>query len=470
MGLTRLTRWRSLAPVLVMPVSACVCMSVWLACLDSVSAQAGTPTTFTFDDARARQLQSSDALSAARARVNADRGRAAATRHLHWPDVSLDVLGIGYQKSIDVTVPPLAPTLGLPGSLQFDLREWRIRPLVTATAPIYTGGRIEAAREAAAATVRQAEAEERLTSQSLLVRLVQAYFGQQLAAWTLSVRKDARDGLAQHVENTSALERQGFVTTAQRLQATVARDEAERDYRQAINDLDTATAALSDLLSVDARVDPATPLFVVSKPLPPAEEFQREARLQHPEIDRVKAIVTQARQAVRAQEAELKPTAYVFAQYDLDRSHELIIDADWAWGVGVRYLLFTGNGRRDKLTAVRSQQMEAEARLRQIERELDLAVTRAYNDLRTAQEQFALRDSSIAQAEENMRLQDLSFREGLATSLDVIEARLGLARARVGRAFAAYQFDLALARLLDVSGQTDRYSDYIPRADKVLVP
>jgi outer membrane protein TolC len=86
----------------------------------------------------------------------------------------------------------------------FDLREWRIRPLVTATAPIYTGGRIEAAREAAAATVRQAE--ERLTSQSLLVRLVQAYFGQQLAAWTLSVRKDARDGLGQHVENTAALE------------------------------------------------------------------------------------------------------------------------------------------------------------------------------------------------------------------------------------------------------------------------
>ena len=65
-------------------------------------------------------------------------------------------------------------------------------------------------------------------------------------------------------------------------------------------------------------------------------------------------------------------------------------------------------------------------------------------------------------------MQELSFREGQATSLDVIDARLALGGARVERAQAAYQFDVALAQLLEVSGQMERFDDYRRRADKVL--
>ncbi|WP_049470160.1 TolC family protein, partial [Stenotrophomonas maltophilia] len=77
-------------------------------------------------------------------------------------------------------------------------------------------------------------------------------------------------------------------------------------------------------------------------------------------------------------------------------------------------------------------------------------------------------DSSIAQAQENLRLQELAFREGQATSLDVIDARLGLGGARVERAQAAYQYDIALAQLLEVSGQMDRFEEFRRRADEVI--
>lgn len=79
-----------------------------------------------------------------------------------------------------------------------------------------------------------------------------------------------------------------------------------------------------------------------------------------------------------------------------------------------------------------------------------------------------LLDSSIAQAQENLRLQELAFREGQATSLDVIDARLGLGGARVERAQAAYQYDIALAQLLEVSGQMDRFEEFRRRADEVI--
>ena len=73
--------------------------------------------------------------------------------------------------------------------------------------PIYTGGQIPAVQGAASASLRQAEAELRTTSQSLIVQLVQAYFGQQLAERALAVRTDVRDGLQRHVDDAEALER-----------------------------------------------------------------------------------------------------------------------------------------------------------------------------------------------------------------------------------------------------------------------
>jgi hypothetical protein len=45
-----------------------------------------------------------------------------------------------------------------------------------------------------------------------------------------------------------------------------------------------------------------------------------------------------------------------------------------------------------------------------------------------------------------------------------------LGRARIERAQSAYQFDLTLAHLLELSGQSERYPDFIRRADRIIVP
>lgn len=96
-----------------------------------------------------------------------------------------------------------------------------------------------------------------------------------------------------------------------------------------------------------------------------------------------------------------------------------------------------------------------------------MGVTKAYNELESVRQQHTLLDSSIALARENLRLQELSFREGQATSLDVIDARLQLGGSMLERARAAYDYDVALARLLEISGRLGQYHDYVRLADKV---
>src|SRR5690606_23977669 len=341
-------------------------------------------------------------------------------------------------------------------------------PILTTVLPLYSGGQIPAAQSAAAAAVRQATAERDLESQSQMLQLVQLYFGQQLARQALEVRRDVRDGLQRHVDNTDKLERQGFATKAQRLQATVARDQAEREYQRAVNDLDTISASLANLLRSERPIATTTPLFVISTSPGPLETFRQSALSKHPQIRRLKAICDQASEGVKVQEAKLKPQVYAFGLYDLHRDDALITDSDWAFGIGLKYTFMSGSNRTRQIAAAQEQQFQAEAGLREARNQITIGVSKSYNDLESARQQYLLLDSSIELARESLRLQELSFHEGQVTSLDVIDARLQLGAVMVERAQAAYEYDVALARLLEISGRLNNYHDYFRQADKVL--
>lgn len=426
-----------------------------------------------FEQARSRLLEVSDALAASEANVDNKRELQQASRSLRLPDVSLDVRELKFKKSLDVDLGSLAPVvapLGVPATVHLSESDWRFRPSVSASLPLYAGGQISAAQQAARAAVREAEAEHDDERQSQTLRLVQTYFGQQLAAWALQIRGDVRDGLQQHLDDAGKLERGGLATKAQRLQATVARDQAERDFQRARNDLDTVTATLRRLLRSERDIGTSTALFVISRPPGELASFQQAARDHQPVLARLQAVVDQADQGVRAQEARLKPQVFLFGQRDLYRDDALLTDPDWVFGIGLKYDLFSSRNRPRQIGAARAQREQAEAGLREAQNQVAIGVTNAWNQLETARQQFLLLDSAIAQSRENLRLQELSFREGQATSLDVIDARLRLGSASIERAQAAYQYDVALAQLLEISGQMDRFHDYAAEAEKVVSP
>ncbi|KAF1055532.1 MAG: hypothetical protein GAK43_00327 [Stenotrophomonas maltophilia] len=418
-----------------------------------------------------RLVQVSDALAAADASVRNKEDLQDATRLLRLPEITGEVRRMEFQKSLSLPLGSLAPVaeaFGIDSPLRFVERDWRTRPTVTAVLPLYSGGLIPAAQQAAAGATAQATAERDAQRQSLAVQLAQAYFGQRLAEQAVQVRRDVRDGLDQHLSDALKLEREGFATRAQRLQANVARDKAEREYQKSLNDLQTLKAALSNLLRSGGEVQPASPLFVHRTPVGHVAEFERVAQSRQPQIARLQAMVAQAEQGVRVQQAKLKPQVFLFGTYDFLRRDPLLTDPDWAFGIGVKYTFLSPSSRPAQISAARAQQEQAEAGLREAGNQVALGVRKAWNELESARQQYLLLDSGIEQTRENLRLQELAFREGQATSLDVIDARLGMGGAQVERAQAAYQYDVALAQLLEISGQMDRFDEFRRRADEVI--
>jgi outer membrane protein TolC len=63
----------------------------------------------------------------------------------------------------------------------------------------------------------------------------------------------------------------------------------------------------------------------------------------------------------------------------------------------------------------------------------------------------------LALARENYKLRSLAFKEGLATSVEVVDAQMLLSGAKTQRLNAAYNYVKSLAALCVLNGERERF-------------
>ena len=96
----------------------------------------------------------------------------------------------------------------------------------------------------------------------------------------------------------------------------------------------------------------------------------------------------------------------------------------------------------------------------QANRDLAVLTQKKWKETVQAKEEFYGLESSVALAEENVRLQEKGFSQGLFTSLDVVDARLFLESVKNQRLVASYNYVVSLAELLALSGEPKKFMEY----------
>ena len=132
-----------------------------------------------------------------------------------------------------------------------------------------------------------------------------------------------------------------------------------------------------------------------------------------------------------------------------------------AVGVGLNFKIFDGLSREYRTAATRLQLRRVEALEQKADRDILLLVESLYNGVQSVLATVTAVERSERFAEEFLRAKRNAFREGMATATDVVDAVLNLSRARLERVQTAYEFDLALARLLEATGMVDAFLNYL---------
>lgn len=332
--------------------------------------------------------------------------------------------------------------------------------------PIYTGGRISAANRAADAALEASREKYRETESHLTSRLGSLYFGLGLARQVEQVRREVLSGMDAHLHQAQQLEQNGMIARSERLHAEVARAEADRQLKRAIHDTQIAQTALNNLLASREDIHPLTPMVMVSQ-LEPLSFFQETAQRKNPVLGQLGAQKEMAHQSSEKETGTLYPEISLFGKRELYTDDLTVLDPQWALGIGVKFKIFDGMSRYHRVQAAKDQEYRVLHLDKEARRDIDTLVESRYQELLKTREQYDTIKSSLVSAEEYLRVEAKAFEEGMATSVDLVDAQLALSRVRIERLQALYEYDVALAELLETSGMSDRYLEYLSLGEKV---
>lgn len=329
----------------------------------------------------------------------------------------------------------------------------------TVTMPLFAGGKINAANRAAKIKESTAEAKDEQVRSELVSELVERYYGVMLADRVVAIRRQVVEAVDHHLRDAVALEENGMIARSERLFVEVKKSEAERDLIAARLQAEVTRSALANTLNDHDKYSPVSTMFVLES-LPPRDRFVDLALENSPILGQVGLMRDMAVEGANVQKAEFFPEVAVMGGINIYDYHVSNIFPRWVVGGTVSIKLFDGLNREHKYQAARQTVKQAESMQEKAANDIAVFVEQLYNQLKNYEERMPAIEKSIEFRTEYLRVTNAGFREGVTSASDVMDAELELASTLIEKLQTAYQYDVALAKLLEASGLSDRFASY----------
>ncbi|MCG5053037.1 MAG: TolC family protein [Myxococcales bacterium] len=282
------------------------------------------------------------------------------------------------------------------------------------------------------------------------LRLLQAKALAAVAAQSLT-QTEAQLKLAQTLESAGALAHVDV------LRLTSARDNARQNQLRAHTGEEVAQAglALSLNLPLDTRFAPLDDL--PEKPVLTRLELDAAVNTaveNRPELAVAEVQQVQAQAARQIAVSNLIPTVNALGTYQNTQGQGPFVPENaWYVGLNLSWDIWDWGKNWKDAKAAEAQVQQAQLAREALRDQIAFEVRRALLETTNAFESLEVAQSALAAAEEAYRIQNLRFKEGAATTTDLIDVESDVSRARNTYAQARYDYYLAQANLARVLGK-----------------
>ena len=359
--------------------------------------------------------------------------------------------------SITATAGPQQVTVAFPPSLD---NSTSVR--IALQQPLFTGKRI-------AGSIRQAESLRDSSRGELGKSRLDLRYSITEAYWSFARVKTQREAIDQsvaqaesHLADARKLLDQGMATNNDVLQAQMRLEDAriERASADSMRDIARVRLALLVGLAWDAALDiPDAPSRSVEPPRESIAALVARALANRPEIQSARSRVSAQEAALDVARSGLFPSIFITGDYTMANPNQRVFPQTdqftGTWSIGL--LASIDVGRYPQYLA---QEEQAQSRLTQARagsRKLADAVTvdviRAYLALGEAAGRLESLRQETVQAEENDRVVQERYREGVALSSESLDAQTLVVRARLRQDGALFDGLVARAALARAVGE-----------------
>jgi len=174
---------------------------------------------------------------------------------------------------------------------------------------------------------------------------------------------------------------------------------------------------------------------------------------QRPEVRLVRQMAVAAQEASQVARAEFLPRISVRASVGRTDGEHVITGWQEGAGLHLEVPLYTGGRHRGELHSAEAEVDASIADAQVILDAISLEVNLAYRGAVAARERIALSRTAVAQAQENLRLGQVRYRNGTATPTDIVDDEAAFTRSQQRFLSATYTYLASLTRLDYVVGE-----------------
>lgn len=288
----------------------------------------------------------------------------------------------------------------------------------------------------------------------ILFQVSTAFYNVLLGRQAIEIANSSLARADKQLERARAQFEVGVTTATTVLRAEVQVAQAVEQLERASNQYLVAREMLALEMGMETLpediVEPAPGVF----PEQPLEQLIALARDNRKDLQATRLDVRAAEQRVRWERADFFPNISLHGEFQRTSDETLFYDNEdnWSAAVNLSYPLFTGGRNLAELKSAKSALRQAAAAAERFEKTVRAEVRSVYLDLQTQRKVLQQNRLQVASAEKNYEQVTAQFEEGMATSVDQVDAFTALNQAQNMLANAHYSYQLNLVKLKLVTG------------------
>jgi len=324
------------------------------------------------------------------------------------------------------------------------------------TQPIFTGWKIQRAYDIAVDSFEKTKIDYETEIQNLVLDVKKAYFNVLRAQKFLDTSIKYKESLQNHLKNAKKMFEMGFVTKLDILKTEVALKDAETKITESENFLNLAKSNFNFVLN--RPIDQDFSIEDVPEQTEAEKEYQwwLDAAMKYrKEIKSIEKLISISDKNIKIEKSNLYPQVYFFFNYNVERGTQSSRngwDDNWNTGIMLTYDIWNWGETQKRVKKAEKSKQEIEKQLELVKNSIEMEVKNSYLNFNSAKMKIEQAKKQIESAEENLRVAQLLYNEGMATTTDVIDANTALTQAKNNFFDSLYQYQIYLAELEKASG------------------
>lgn len=320
------------------------------------------------------------------------------------------------------------------------------------TLPLFTGGRLTSGFKQAKFNLESSREAVRQSTHMTVFHTKGAFYGYLLAKEFVSVAEDAVRVAEENLQNVKNMYEVGMVSKMDLLRSEVRVTNMQPVLIEAKNNLRIAELNLKTLLGLDL----SQPVEIMGElgyePYEPdLEECVSSALAHRPEVKQLDFQRNMAEETLKMARAGYFPTLAASGTYNFWADRLNFQKNTWssfyAVNLVMTFPLFNGFQTSAQVGQAKALIREIGLNQKALRDAVEFEVRQAVLKLEESRESLLSQEKNIEQAKESLRITQLNFSEGMATTLDVISAEAASSQAQVNHSQALFNYVIAKADL-----------------------